>query len=66
MDFTSYYRSTDVGSGLGTSFATIPFNNTVLGGLSEARFTAQGSRVSLRADETFGAVRVFVEMKAEH
>lgn len=59
VDFTSYFRSTDVGSGLGTSFATIPYSNTVLGGLSETRFTAQGSRLSLRADETFGPVRVF-------
>jgi hypothetical protein len=65
VDFTSYYRSTDVGSGLGTSFAAIPFNNTVLGGLSETRFTAQGSRVSLRADETFGAVRVFGYAEAD-
>ena len=47
VDFTSYYRSTDVGSGLGTSFASIPFNNTVNGGLSETRFTAQSSRISL-------------------
>ncbi len=65
VDFTSYYRSTDVGSGLGTSFAAIPFNNTALGGLSETRFTAQGSRISLRADETFGAVRVFGYAEAD-
>jgi hypothetical protein len=65
VDFTSYYRSTDVGSGLGTSFATIPYSNTVQGGLSETRFTAQGSRVSLRADETFGAVNVFGYAEAD-
>jgi hypothetical protein len=59
VDFTAYYRSTDVGSGLGTSFASIPFNNTVTGGLSETRFTAQSSRITLRADETFGATKVF-------
>jgi len=59
VDFTAYYRSTDVGSGLGTAFGAIPFNNTVLGGLSETRFTAQSSRISLRADETFGATKVF-------
>ncbi len=59
VDFTAYYRSTDVGSGLGTSFASIPFNNTVQGGLSETRFTAQSSRISLRADETFGTTKVF-------
>jgi TolA-binding protein len=59
VDFTSYYRSTDVGSGLGTSFGSIPYSNTVTGGLSELRFTAQSSRMSLRADEAFGATRVF-------
>jgi len=65
VDFTSYYRSTDVGSGLGTAFATIPYGNTVLGGLHETRFTAQGSRLSLRADETFGPVRVFGYAEAD-
>jgi hypothetical protein len=59
VDFTAYYRSTDVGSGLGTSFASIPFNNTVTGGLSETRFTAQSSRITLRADENFGVTKVF-------
>lgn len=59
IDFTAYFRSTDVGSGLGTSFATVPFNNTVAGGLSETRFTAQSSRITLRADETFGATKIF-------
>ena len=65
VDFTSYYRSADVGSGLGTSFSTIPYSNTVLGGLSETRFTAQGSRLSLRADETFGSVKVFGYAEAD-
>lgn len=59
VDFTAIYRSTDVGSGLGTSFGSIPYNNTVTGGLSETRFTAQGSRITLRADEVFGATKVF-------
>jgi hypothetical protein len=65
VDFTSYFRSTDVGSGLGTSFSTIPYSDTVLGGLTETRFTAQGSRLSLRADETFGPVRVFGYAEAD-
>ena len=65
VDFTSIYRSTDVGSGLGTSFSSIPYNNTVSGGLSETRFTAQGSRVSLRADEAFGGTKVFGYAEAD-
>ena len=65
VDFTAYARSTDVGSGLGTSFASIPFNNTVAGGLTETRFTAQSSRITLRADEKFGATRVFGYAEAD-
>ena len=65
VDFTGYYRSSDVGSGLGTSFASIPFKNTVLGGLSETRFSAQNSRIMLRADEKFGSTRVFGYAEAD-
>lgn len=65
VDLTGYYRSTNVGSGLGTSFATIPFSNTVQGGLSETRLTAQSSRISVRADENFGATRVFGYAEAD-
>ncbi|MDE3201607.1 MAG: hypothetical protein KGN79_11885 [Acidobacteriota bacterium] len=65
VDFTSYYRSTNVGSGLGTAFASIPYSNTVGGGLSETRFTAQSSRISIRADELFGATRVFGYAEAD-
>ncbi len=65
VDFTAIYRSTDVGSGLGTSFASIPFSNTVTGGLSETRFTAQSSRITLRADELFGAAKIFGYAEAD-
>lgn len=50
IDFTTVWRSTDVGSGIGTNFAAIPYNNTVAGRISEFRESAQNSRVSLRAD----------------
>jgi hypothetical protein len=65
VDLTSYYRSRDVGSGLGTSFATIPYSNTVQGGLSEVRLTAQNSRITLRADENFSGTRVFGYAEAD-
>lgn len=65
VDFTAYYRSTDVGSGLGTSFASIPYNNTVTGGLSETRLSAQSSRITLRADENFGDTKVFGYAEAD-
>ncbi|HEY0796218.1 MAG TPA: hypothetical protein VGD64_10595, partial [Acidisarcina sp.] len=65
VDFTSIYRTTDVGSGLGTSFQSIPYNNTVAGGLSENRFTAQSSRLSLRADESIGHDKIFGYVEAD-
>lgn len=64
-DFTAIYRTRDVGSGLGTSFASIPYDNTVQGGLSETRFTAQNSRITLRADENFSGTRVFGYAEAD-
>ncbi len=49
VDLTGIYRSTDVGSGLGTNFTILPYGNSLpLGGLSEFRFTGQGSRLSLK------------------
>lgn len=49
MDFTALFRSTNVGSGIGTSFGSIPFSGTPAGSLTETRFTAQNSRLSLLA-----------------
>ena len=48
VDFSNYWRSTNVGSGFGTSFNTIPFNNTSAGGLTEDHVTAVNSRLSLK------------------
>lgn len=48
MDFTSIWRSTNVGSGIGTSFNGIPFDNTAAGKTSENRFSAQNSRIGLK------------------
>src|SRR5487761_519554 len=51
LDFTSVYRSTNVGSGIGTSFGVIPFNGaSPAGRLSETRFSAQNSRVGIKID----------------
>jgi hypothetical protein len=59
VDFTSIYRTTDVGSGFTTALASIPYNNTFQGGLSENRLTAGNSRLSLRADEAVGKTKVY-------
>ncbi|HEV2289571.1 MAG TPA: hypothetical protein VGR81_11515 [Candidatus Acidoferrales bacterium] len=51
MDFTTVFRSTDVGSGIGTSFGSIPFNgSSPAGEESELRFSAQNSRVGMKID----------------
>lgn len=48
LDFTTFFRSTDVGSGIATSFGAIPFSNLLpQGRLSETRLSAQYSRLSL-------------------
>lgn len=47
------YRSTNSGGGVGTSFASIPYADTVRGNVSETRLSAQASRLSIRADAEF-------------
>src|SRR5579864_1755220 len=47
MDLTGIFRTTNLG-GIGTSFGSIPFNNTFPGRLSEFRFSVQNSRVGLK------------------
>jgi hypothetical protein len=50
LDATSFTRTTNLGSGIATSFGTVPFNNTTAGRLSEFHFSAQYSRLSLKVD----------------
>jgi hypothetical protein len=50
MDFTAVFRSTNLGSGIGTNFGSIPFNNTAAGKLTEVRLSAQNSRIGFRVD----------------
>jgi hypothetical protein len=51
VDFTSIFRSTNVGSGIGTSFASIPYNNTLPAArLTESRFSPQNSRLFLKVE----------------
>ena len=65
MDFTTVFRSTDVGSGIGSSFGSIPFNAaSPAGELSEVRFSAQNSRVGMKIDANPGGdlkVRGYLE-----
>jgi len=51
LDAAVFYRTKNLGSGLATSFGTVPFNNVVpQGRLSETHISAQYSRLSLRVD----------------
>ena len=51
MDATAVWRSVDAGSGIGSNFGGIPFNNaSPAGHLSEYRFSVQNSRIGFRID----------------
>lgn len=50
-DVTGIFRSTNTGTGLGTNFTSIPFNNTLpQSQLTEFRVTSQASRLSLKVN----------------
>ena len=64
MDLTNFFRTKDMGSGIGSSFNSIPYNNALpLGALTEDHFSIQNSRIALRVDSTVagGAVIGYVE-----
>jgi len=64
MDLTGIFRTTNLG-GIGTSFGSIPFNNTGAGRLSELRFSAQNSRIGLRTHAKFGEADVTGYLEAD-
>ena len=51
FDFAAFFRTTNVGSGIATSFGSIPFNNQLpQGAMTETRFSSQYSRLSFKVD----------------
>jgi hypothetical protein len=64
MDLTGVYRTTNLG-GIGTSFGSIPYNNTFPGRLNEFRFSAQNSRIGLRTHAKFGEADVTGYLEAD-
>jgi hypothetical protein len=53
MDLTDVYRTPNIGSGIGTNFASVPYRipvNFPGAGLSENRFSIQNSRLGIRID----------------
>jgi TolA-binding protein len=64
MDLTNFFRTKDIGSGIGTTFSSVPYNNALpLGSLTEDHFSIQNSRIALRVDSTVagGAAIGYVE-----
>ena len=71
MDLTSISRSTATGNGIGTNFSNFPFTTTATGApnptghLSETRFSAQNSRLTLMATSKAGAANVRGYLEAD-
>jgi hypothetical protein len=56
VDATFFGRSTNLGSGIGTNFGAVPYNNSATAHLSEMNFSTQNSRIGFRVDsEVLGA-----------
>src|SRR5208283_2083203 len=51
MDMSTVWRSTNIGSGVATSFASVPFSNTAAGRIAEFRSSAANSRLTLTMTE---------------
>jgi len=60
MDFTSVFRDTDAGSGIGTNFGSIPYRTaaSVPANLTEFRMSLQNSRIGMRVDATVHGTQV--------
>jgi hypothetical protein len=54
IDATTIRRTANTGSGVGTSFGTIPFANTVQGHMNDTQFSSQNSRLTLQATSKLG------------
>ncbi|MGI8960746.1 MAG: hypothetical protein ACR2IV_13475 [Bryobacteraceae bacterium] len=65
IDFTWYGRSTNVGSGIGTSFGGIPYNSSAMGHISENNFSTQNSRIGFRVDSTVLGAKVLGYVEAD-
>ena len=53
VDATFFARSTNAGTGVGSNFATTPYDNSAAGHMSEMNFSLQNSRIGFRVDSDF-------------
>jgi hypothetical protein len=58
MDMTTVFRTAAAGSGIGTNFGAIPFNNVPTARLTELLPNPQNSRIGARVDTKVHGVRV--------
>lgn len=65
VDATYFFRSSNVGSGIGTNFAGVPYNNAAAGKLSENNFSAQNSRIGMRVDSKYMGWNVLGYLEAD-
>ena len=65
VDLTWYGRSTNVGSGIGTNFASIPYDSAATGRIGENNFSTQNSRLGLRVDSTVASAKVLGYFEAD-
>ncbi|NWG14554.1 MAG: hypothetical protein HXY20_13590 [Acidobacteria bacterium] len=65
IDLTAYVRKGSLGSGLGTSFAGIPFENSVNGRLREVRLSSQGTRMGFRLDAPVRGARLLGYLESD-
>ncbi|MFL6353933.1 MAG: hypothetical protein ACJ74Z_19075 [Bryobacteraceae bacterium] len=65
VDFTWYGRSTNVGSGIATSFGSIPYNTSATAHLWENNFSTHNSRIGFRVDSKFMGAKVLGYFEAD-
>jgi hypothetical protein len=66
MDFSSVFRTHAAGGSIGTSFASIPYGNSVYqNNLSETRLSMQNSRIGFRVDADVKGAHVIGYMEAD-
>ena len=64
VDAILYGRSSNPGTGLGTGFAGIPYNNAITNHISEQNISIQNSRLGFRVDSSYKGAKVlgYLEM----
>ena len=65
MDFTTVWRSTALGSGIGTNFAAIPYGTGYANNLSEWTQSMQNSRVGLRIDAQAHGAHILAYLESD-